>query len=493
VTGANGLPAPTFVRRRGGLLVPVDTLDTVATAQPAADIAALRRELAAVRDLAVTQQAEHHTATTTVTEPASHVDDVDEAARLRAQLAAARDLVAVQAEDAWVRRAQATEHRIAMADVDERAAAAQRARRERASDAVEADALAALYRRATRSGARARIRAEIQGSAEMRALRCAAVRRVALLAGLPVLAAFASWSTTGVQAGVVRLLGLTGGSASWWASWAVEPALITVVALIIVGRAVLRSAGGDTDWRAGLAEWTALGMSLALNILGGWSGLGGALPHAIGPLGCAGTAALVGLFDGYVTAARPWDGAPRLADMDLTAPVAVPAPAAVAVPAQPVIGDTREPTQPALPAPSEPAGRPIGEPVREPAGEPAQRYRREPGDSTEGPVRQPLTRPGHASVQPLRGESTQQRRTAAAARRTNRLTVSARTDSATGQDAALAAAYGELTAALGREPSGAELAAQSGVVSKATANRWKANRAGSAAHNAGNQTEGDQQ
>lgn len=260
-----------------------------------------------------------------------------EAAQLRRQLTADRDLIAVQAEDAWVRRAQATEHRIAMADVDELAAAAERARRERARDAAEDDALAGLYRRATQSGARARIRAEIQGSAEMRALRIAAVRKVALVAGLPVLAAFAGWSTTGVQAGVVRLLGLPDASPAWWASWAVEPALIAIVALVIIGRAVLRSSGGDTDWRAGLAEWTALVMSLALNIVGGWhgggwSGLASALPHAIGPLGCAGTAFLIGLFDSYVTAARPWDGAPRLADLDLTAPVPA------AVPLRPMAG-----------------------------------------------------------------------------------------------------------------------------------------------------------
>jgi hypothetical protein len=335
-----------FVRRGGlygGLLVPADVADAELQAGQAE---VLRAELADARHLVVAQQAEHRAvvaelverattnrATERVDDLADPAGDVDEpadavrAARLRAELAAGRDLIAVQAEDAWARRAQATEHRIAMADVAERDAAADRERRERARDAAEADALAALYRRAAASGARARIRAEISGSAEMRALRVAAVRRVALIAGLPVLAAFAAWSTTGVQAGVVRLLHLADASAAWWASWAVEPALITVVALIIVGRAVLRSSGGDTDWKAGLAEWSALGLSLALNIVGGWPGGGfwagtaTALPHAIGPLGCAGTAFLIGLFDGYVSTARPWDGAPRLADLDLTAPV----------------------------------------------------------------------------------------------------------------------------------------------------------------------------
>lgn len=96
-----------------------------------------------------------------------------------------------------------------------------------------------------------------------------------------------------------------------------EPALIAIVALIIIGRAVLRSSGGDTDRRAAFAEWTALTLSLALNIIGGWPSNAGfwaelatALPHAIGPLGCAGTAFLIGLFSDYVAAAKPWADAP---------------------------------------------------------------------------------------------------------------------------------------------------------------------------------------
>jgi hypothetical protein len=93
------------------------------------------------------------------------------------------------------------------------------------------------------------------------------------------------------------------------------------VALIIIGRAVLRTSGGDTDTRADLAEWTALSVSLALNILGGWDGgwaaLGGAVAHSLGPLGAAGTAFLMGLFDTYIARADPWKGAQRLADVDL--------------------------------------------------------------------------------------------------------------------------------------------------------------------------------
>ncbi|SHN46453.1 hypothetical protein [Cryptosporangium aurantiacum] len=257
------------------------------------------------------------------------------AAELRTKLAAERDLDAMWREDARARRAGAIEHRDALADVEERAAAAKRARRERATDAREAERLNALHRRATRSGERARLRARILGSAEVRALRVAKVRTVTLAVGIPVLLAFAAWSTTGVQAGVVRLLSLDHGSAAWWAAWLVEPAAIAVVAGIIVGRAVLRSSGGNTDWRAAFAECSFLGGSLALNVLGGWpagsgwDGFATALPHAIGPAGAAATAWLIGLFDGYVSAARPWDGAPRLADLTdvdtLTAAARVPA------------------------------------------------------------------------------------------------------------------------------------------------------------------------
>ncbi|MFC7246053.1 hypothetical protein ACFQO7_26550 [Catellatospora aurea] len=226
--------------------------------------------------------------------------------------------------DELARRAAEAEHRIALGDVREQARAAELARRERARDSADAAQLAALYRRAARSGTRARLRAQIQGSAEMRALRVARVRSVTLMAGVPVLVAFAAWSTTGVQAGVARLLGLTGGSPGWWAAWAMEPALIAIVGLIIIGRAVLRSAGGDTDWRADAIEWTALGTSLALNIVGGWvtgvdwsQQVGPMLAHSVGPIGAAGTAFLIGLFDGYVSAARPWHGAPKLAEMNL--------------------------------------------------------------------------------------------------------------------------------------------------------------------------------
>lgn len=206
---------------------------------------------------------------------------------------------------------------------------ARRACRERTRDAKGTAELAALYRRAQRAGTRAKIKAEINGSAEMRALRIAAVRRVTLLAGIPVLLAFAAWSTAGVQSGVTRLLDLQPGTFAWSASWGVEPALIAIVSLIIIGRAVLDSSGGGVDGRATAVEYSALSVSIILNVVGGWPvhdgislhGIATAIPHSIGPVGCATAAFLIGLFESYVTNADPWANAPRLAELGLAANV----------------------------------------------------------------------------------------------------------------------------------------------------------------------------
>ncbi|WP_230511793.1 hypothetical protein [Salinispora arenicola] len=243
---------------------------------------------------------------------------------LEARLEARRARVDVQRDDERQRRRSAADHRLDLADVDEHVSVARRRRRERERDDAEQAALAALYRRAARSGERARVRADIGRSAEMRALRVAMVQRGALVVGLPVLAGFAAWSTTGVQAGMVRLLDLRDGSPEWWVAWLVEPLLIAIVAGVIIVRAVLRTAGGDTDRRATIAEWTALATSIALNMFGGWhnvdgavKAVGGALGHSVGALGAAGTAWLIGLIIDYASRARPWDGAPRLAELNV--------------------------------------------------------------------------------------------------------------------------------------------------------------------------------
>lgn len=240
---------------------------------------------------------------------------------LREHLSVDRAIVAVNREHEWVRLAQDTQHDIRLADLEEHAERAKRSRRQRAKDAAEAAKLADLYRSAKAAGARARVEADMLRSAEVRAVRLSKMRGFVIKAGMPVLLAFAAWSTTGVHAGVVRLPGIDNDGASWWTAWLVEPALITIVALIIIGRAWLRSSGGNTDKYATGIEVVALGTSLALNIFGGWAGgwagLGAAVAHSLGPIGAAGTAFLMGLFDSYIARADPWDGAQRLADMGL--------------------------------------------------------------------------------------------------------------------------------------------------------------------------------
>lgn len=289
--------------------------------------------------------------------------DIEDAAQLLfARLHADRAVVQVGRHDEVTRQLGAATHEVDLAQVQQWRTAARQARKQQRRDAAEEARLAALYRRATREGARAKIRATILGSAEMRALRLARVRTVTLIVLLPVLLAFAGWSTTGVQAGVVRLLDLEDRSPMWWAAWGVEPALITLVALIIVVRAVLRSSGGDTDGKASAVEWTALGMSLVLNVAGGWigslslsglaTGLITALPHTVGPLGCAGTAFLIGLIDYYVTAAQPWAGAPSLDTLDLgrpPVPQVPPVPQMLTVPG-PVAVPVNTPVPGAVPA-----------------------------------------------------------------------------------------------------------------------------------------------
>src|SRR5690606_8929775 len=154
---------------------------------------------------------------------------------------------------------------------------------------------------------------------EARALRLARTRTAALAALLPVLLAFGAWSAAGVQAGMVTLLGLQPGSVAAAAAWLVEPALIGVVATVILIRARLRSVGGDLDERATRVEWAALTLSIALNCVGHWpdslgvTAFAALVGHALGPLGAAGTAYLISVIQDGISSADPWhlgDGSP---------------------------------------------------------------------------------------------------------------------------------------------------------------------------------------
>jgi hypothetical protein len=131
---------------------------------------------------------------------------------------------------------------------------------------------------------------------------------------------------------VVAGLDLDPGTPGWWAAWLVEPAMITVAALIIIGRSVLWSAGGDVDWRARAVLVGVLWSSVILAIAGHWPGevsmaaAGAVVAAALGPLGAAATAHLISMFDEYVAAARPWEGVTSLAEMVMERPGAGPRP-----------------------------------------------------------------------------------------------------------------------------------------------------------------------
>ncbi|WP_304456016.1 hypothetical protein [Nocardiopsis sp. YSL2] len=176
-----------------------------------------------------------------------------------------------------------------------------------------------IEREARLTGQQARTRYDVYQSGEARAQRISRTRTLALALLVPVLCAFGAWSAAGVQAGMVTLLSLEPDSAAAMMAWLVEPALLGIVAGIIIIRAQLQSAGGDLDERAVRIEFGALATSILLNFAGhwpeqlnaeGWAALAG---HALGPIGAAGTAYLISLVQDGVTHANPWtldDGTP---------------------------------------------------------------------------------------------------------------------------------------------------------------------------------------
>lgn len=213
-------------------------------------------------------------------------------------------------------------HEIAMSGLDDEATAIAWTRRERRLDAREASTLRALLRRATVTGTRHRIIHRLKNSGELRALRLQRTRTVALAVLLPVFLAFGAWSTLGVHAGAVTLLDAAPDSPEWLGSWAIEPALLTVVAGIIISRAVIRSSGGDLDWRAHAIQWGALAVSIILNLSGAWPDAGttaaisATVLHSLGPIACALTAVLISIIDDAVNKARPFEGVQSVTQLD---------------------------------------------------------------------------------------------------------------------------------------------------------------------------------
>src|SRR5690606_20859270 len=124
----------------------------------------------------------------------------------------------------------------------------------------------------------------------------------------------------------VTLLSLEPDSAAAAAAWLVEPALIGVVAGVILIRARLRSVGGDLDERASRIEWGALSLSILLNCVGHWpnsldaTAFAALAGHALGPIGAAGTAYLISVVQDGISSADPWhldDGSPAPSPVDV--------------------------------------------------------------------------------------------------------------------------------------------------------------------------------
>lgn len=210
-------------------------------------------------------------------------------------------------------------HEIAMAELDEERTDVRLTRKEMRADRKEARKLARFDRRARVTGARVKIAHGLKNTAEAKAIRLQNVRIASLSVFVPVLLAFAAWSTVGVRAGVLKLIG-TEDETTGIVSWGVEPALIAVVIGIIIIRSVLRTANGDLDWRSYVIEFIALSASITLNLAGAWpSGavlahLAATIAHSIGPVGAAGTAILISVIDDGISNAKPYEGAESVAD-----------------------------------------------------------------------------------------------------------------------------------------------------------------------------------
>lgn len=161
---------------------------------------------------------------------------------------------------------------------------------------------------------RAKLAADISQSAEARALRVQRTRTLTLAALMPVLVAFAGWSTAGVHAGAAAMTGAVPYSAMWWMLWLLEPALIGIVGWVILCRARLESSGGTLPEDANRIMWGCLAVSILLNTIGHWpselsgTAVGGLIAHSLGPIGAAMTAHLIGVIEQGIAAARPTEG-----------------------------------------------------------------------------------------------------------------------------------------------------------------------------------------
>lgn len=260
-------------------------------------------------------------------------------AELARELQRQRDLEAARRSDELERVRAEAGHGRARADVAEESRLAEMARAEREADARAEAELARMYREFRAAGTRTQIKSEMARSGEARALRLEWLRTRNMRVLVPVMIGFGLWSTTGVQQGAARIMHVGSDSPVWWALWGLEALLIGAVCWIIISRARLDSSGGTLAVQAERIGVGCLTTSILLNLVAampfgpgphpsGWEVVGAMFAHALGPVGAAATAHLIGVIDRSISLADPWHGkdgkpVPRLAEMDLARPVNV--------------------------------------------------------------------------------------------------------------------------------------------------------------------------
>jgi hypothetical protein len=228
-------------------------------------------------------------------------DDLTEdyAAR-KARLAADRQRDDLDRDDALARRRAEVAHEIALTKArgqeDEARLVADltaQHRREARADAEAAADTARWQRELARTGARLRSQSAAQRSIEHRLLLKARIRMWALGGLGAALVAAVAWSTAGVRDGVLYLWGLAGHRASdamEVVAWVAEPAMIGVVAALMVLRTLLPLIGGKLSGKLKRVEWALLGLSIAINAIPALAAVewaGGVAAVAVGLLATA--------------------------------------------------------------------------------------------------------------------------------------------------------------------------------------------------------------
>ncbi|MFG1999726.1 hypothetical protein ACGFNU_11320 [Spirillospora sp. NPDC048911] len=265
--------------------------------------------------------------------PVVDVAEISDPAELTRELGRERELAAARRDDELARLRGEAGHARARADVAENGRQAELARAEREAEAAAAAELARMHRQFQSAGERIRIKSVMSRSGEARALRLERLRSLNIKVLVPLLIGFGVWSTTGVQQGAARLMAVPAHSPVWWVLWGLEALLIGTVCWIIVVRARLAASGGELSDSAEKIGVACLTVSIFLNLIaavptnglptsGWWAIPGSMFAHALGPVGAAVIAHLIGLIDKSISDADPWHDkggreVPRLAAMDL--------------------------------------------------------------------------------------------------------------------------------------------------------------------------------